>query len=58
VGLENLSEICIDFFVIVAYFLGESRKWMSEGHDHKIRYNIFCRIDLFPLFIASILSEA
>ena len=39
VGLENQTEYnCIDFLVIVAYFLdwGESRKWMSDGHHHNM----------------------
>jgi hypothetical protein len=37
VGLENQSEYnCIDILVIVAYFLGKSRKCMSSGHHHKM----------------------
>jgi hypothetical protein len=49
----------IDFLVIVAYFLSKSRKWRSDkGTIIKCRYNIFCKIDLFPLFRFSLLSEA
>jgi len=37
VGLENQNEYnCIDFLVIMAYLLGESRKWMSDGHHHNM----------------------
>ncbi len=36
VGLENQNEYnCIDFLVIVAYYWGESRKRVSDGHHHK-----------------------
>ena len=37
VDLEYQNEYnCIDFLVILAYFLGESRKWMPDGHHHKM----------------------
>jgi hypothetical protein len=37
VGLENQNEYnCINFLEVVAYFLGESRKLMSDGHHHKM----------------------
>ena len=36
-GLENQNENnCIDFLVIVAYFLGQKQKWMSDRHHHKM----------------------
>jgi len=35
-GLENQNGYnCIDFIVVVAYFLGKSRKWMFDGHHQK-----------------------
>jgi len=39
VDLEKQNEHnCIDFLVIVAYFLGRKQKikWMSGGHYHKM----------------------
>ena len=58
VGLKNQNEYnCIDFFVIVAYFLGPGPKVENKclaGIIIECRYNIFCRIDLFPLFIPSL----
>jgi len=36
-GLENQNENnCIDFLLIVAYFLGQKQKWMSDRHHHKM----------------------
>jgi hypothetical protein len=59
VGLRNPNEYnCIDFFVIVAYFLGQKQKMDVCGIIIKCRYIIFCRIDLLALFIPSLLSEA
>ena len=56
VDIENQDEYNrIDFLVIVAYFLSKNRKWRSdEGIIIKCRYNIFCKIDLFPLFRSSL----
>jgi hypothetical protein len=37
VGLDNKNEYnCIDFLKIVAYFLGESRKRISDGHHQRM----------------------
>ncbi len=55
VGLENQNEYnCIDFLVIVAYFRAKAENGCLTGIIIECRYNIFCRIDLFPLFIPSI----
>jgi len=57
VGIENQNEYnCIDFLVIVAYFRAKAENGCLTGIIIECRYNIFCRIDLFPLFIPSIPS--
>jgi hypothetical protein len=55
VGLENQSEYnCIDILVIVAYFGAKAENACLTGIIIKCSFNIFCRMDLFPLSMASL----